>query len=141
MIKIPEEFLDLLNGPRVAALTTIMPDGYPQTTVVWCNFDGTCVMVNTMRGFQKEKNMRANPRVTLLAYDPRDPLRFIEVRGKVVEMTQNGAMEHLDGLSELYIGRKPYFGECVPAELREKEIPVLCKILPTHIVTLNANKE
>jgi PPOX class probable F420-dependent enzyme len=141
MVKIPEEFLDLLNGPRVAALTTIMPDGYPQTTVVWCNFDGTCVMVNTMRGFQKEKNMRANPRVTLLAYDPRDPLRFIEVRGKVVEMTENGAMEHLDGLSELYIGRKPYFGECVPAELREKEIPVLCKILPTHIVTLNANKE
>lgn len=141
MVKIPEEFLDLLNGPRVAALTTIMPNGYPQTTVVWCNFDGTCVMVNTMRGFQKEKNMRANPRVTLLAYDPRDPLRFIEVRGKVVEMTENGAMEHLDGLSELYIGRKPYFGECVPVELREKEIPVLCKILPTHIVTLNANKE
>lgn len=141
MVKIPEEFLDLLNGPRVAALTTIMPDGYPQTTVVWCNFDGTCVLVNTMRGFQKEKNMRADPRVTLLAYDPRDPLRYIEVRGKVVEMTENGAMEHLDGLSELYIGRKPYFGECVPAELREKEIPVLCKIFPTHIVTLDANKE
>jgi len=141
MVKIPEEFLDLLNGPRVAALTTIMPDGYPQTTVVWCTFDGTCVLVNTMRGFQKEKNMRVNPRVTLLAYDPRDPLRYIEVRGKVIEMTENGAMEHLDGLSELYIGRKPYFGECVPAEFREKEIPVLCKILPTRVVTLDANKE
>jgi PPOX class probable F420-dependent enzyme len=137
-LSIPESHRDLLNGPCVAALTTVMPDGQPQTTVVWCDFDGTYVRVNTMRGFQKEKNMRANPRVTLLAYDPRQPLRFIEVRGCVVEMTEDGALAHLDGLSELYIGRSPYFGECVPAELKERETPVLCKILPTHIVTLDA---
>lgn len=136
--KIPEAFLDLVNGPRVAALTTIMPDGGPQTTVVWCNFDGTLVLVNTMRGFRKEKNMRRDPRVTLLCYDPRQPLRSLEIRGRVVEMTEEGALEHLDGLSELYIGKSPYFGECVPAELKGKEIPVLCKILPTHVVTLDA---
>jgi Pyridoxamine 5'-phosphate oxidase len=59
MTEIPESHRDLLNGPRVAALTTVMPDGYPQTTVVWCNYDGTYVLVNTMRGFQKEKNMCA----------------------------------------------------------------------------------
>lgn len=139
--EIPNSHLDLINGPRVAALTTIMPDGQPQTTVVWCNFDGTHVLVNTMRGFQKERNMRANPKVTLLCYDPRQPLRYLEVRGRVVEMTEEGAMEHLDGLSELYIGRKPYFGECVPAELKEKEIPVLCRILPTHITALDATKK
>lgn len=136
--QIPESHQDLLNGPRVAALTTIMPDGQPQTTVVWCNFDGRHVLVNTMRGFQKEKNMRANPRVTLLCYDPRQPLRYLEIRGLVVEMTQEGALDHLDGLSELYTGRKPYFGKCVPAELKAKETPVLFKILPTHVVALDA---
>ena len=137
-IKMPESHYDLLDGPPVAALTTVMPDGQPQTTVVWCNFDGTHVLVNTMRGFRKEKNMRCNPKVTLLAYDPRNPLRFVEVRGTVVEMTEAGAMEHLDRLCELYTGRRPYFGACVPAELRQTETPVLCRILPTHVVVLDA---
>lgn len=137
-IEIPASHLDLLNCPRVAALTTVMPDGQPQTTVVWCNFDGVHVLVNTMRGFQKEKNMRSNPRVTLLCYDPRRPLRSLEIRGEVVEMTEEGAVEHLDRLAELYTGRKPYFGECVPAAFKEKEVPVLCKIFPTHIVALDA---
>jgi PPOX class probable F420-dependent enzyme len=140
-VEIPESHRDLINGPRVAALTTVMPDGQPQTTVVWCNFDGTHVLVNTMRGFRKAKNMRLNPKVTLLCYDPLRPLRSLEVRGTVVEMTEEGAMEHLDGLSELYTGRKPYFGECVPAALRETEIPVLCKILPTHVTVLDAERK
>ena len=141
MIEIPESHRDLVNGPRVAALTTVMPDGSPQTTAVWCNFDGTHVLVNTMRGFRKEKNMRLNPKVTLLCYDPCRPLRYLEIRGTVIEMTEEGALEHLDGLSELYIGRKPYFGECVPAEFKEKEIPVLCKILPIHVIALDAERE
>ena len=131
-------YLDLANGPRVAALTTVMPDGQPQTTVVWCDFDGTYVRVNTIRGFRKEKNMRANPRVTLLCYDPRQPLRYLEIRGTVVEMTETGALEHLDSLSDLYIGKSPYFGECVSAELQDTEIPVLCRIRPDHIVTVDA---
>lgn len=132
--KIPPAFLDLANGPRVAALTTVMPDGQPQTTVVWCDYDGTYVRVNTMRGFRKERNMRANPRVTLLCFDPRQPLRSLEIRGLVVEMTESGALEHLDSLSELYTGRSPYFGTCVPAELQATETPVLCKIRPEWMV-------
>ena len=91
-----------------------------------------------MRNFRKEKNMRANPQVTLLCFDPRRPLRSLEVRGIVVEMTEIGAMEHLDGLSLLYTGQAPYFGACVPAELRQTEFPVLCKIEPRHVVALNA---
>jgi len=136
--QIPDAYLDLASGPRVAALTTVMPDGQPQTTVVWCNFDGTHVLVNTMRGFRKEKNMRLNPKVTLLCYDPRQPLRFLEVRGTVVEMTEAGALEHLDSLCERYTGASPYFGACVPAAFKEKERPVVCKILPTYVVTLDA---
>jgi Pyridoxamine 5'-phosphate oxidase len=60
----------------VAALTTVMPDGHPQTSVVWCDFDGECVRVNPIRGFAKERNLRANPQVTLLCYDPRHTLRY-----------------------------------------------------------------
>ncbi|MFN8485587.1 MAG: TIGR03618 family F420-dependent PPOX class oxidoreductase [Anaerolineae bacterium] len=138
---IPDDFLDLVNGPRVAALTTVMPDGQPQTTVVWCDFDGAHVRVNTMRGFRKEKNMRANPKVTLLCYDPAEPLRSLEIRGQVVEMTEVGALEHLDGLSLLYTDQAPYFGACVPAELAATETPVLCKILPTRVVILDARKK
>ncbi len=140
MNKIPDNFLDLINCPPVAALTTIMPDGTPQTTVIWCDFDGLYVRINTMRGFRKEKNMRANPKVTLLCFDPHEPLRSLEVRGAVVEMTEAGAMAHLDNLSERYTGLRPYFGACVPAELKQTEIPVLCHILPTHIVPLDARK-
>jgi hypothetical protein len=63
----------------VAALTTLMPDGSPQTTPVWCEFDGVHVLVNTMRGFLKERNMRRDPHVTLLCYDPANTLRSLEV--------------------------------------------------------------
>ena len=139
--KIPPEFLDLATTPPVAALATVMPDGQPQTTVVWCDFDGTYIRVNTMRGFRKEKNMRLNPRVTLLCYDPREPLRALEIRGRVVEMTEDGALAHLDTLSELYTGASPYFGACVPVELKDVETPVLCKIRPEIVVTLDARRK
>lgn len=136
--RIPDSHLDLVECPRVAALTTVMPDGSPQTSVVWCDFDGDCVRVNTMRGFQKERNMRRNPRVTLLCYDPRNDGRYLEVRGTVEEMTEDGAMVHLDALSSKYAGRPMrYFGECVPAALAETEVPVLCRIRPTHVVALD----
>jgi len=139
--KIPPEFIDLVDCPPVAALTTVMPDGQPQTTVVWCDYDGAFVRVNTMRGFRKEKNMRRNPGVTLLCFDPHEPLRALEIRGCVEEMTEKGAMAHLDGLSLCYTGAAPYFGACVPVELRATETPVLCRIRPTRVVTLDARKE
>jgi PPOX class probable F420-dependent enzyme len=136
---IPASHRDLVECPAVAALTTVMPDGYPQTSVVWCDFDGTYLRVNTMLGFQKERNMRRNDRVTLLCYDPHEPLRFLEVRGTVVEMTESGAAEHLDALASKYAGRPVrYFGDVIPIDFAEREIPVLCRIQPTHVVALDA---
>jgi PPOX class probable F420-dependent enzyme len=130
---------DLVDCPPVAALSTVGADGYPQTSVVWCDFDGECVRVNTMRGFAKERNMRRDPRATLLCYDPRQPLRYLEVRGTVVEMTEEGAGRHLDELASRYIGRPVrYFGDVIPASFAETEIPVLCRIRPTHVVALDA---
>jgi PPOX class probable F420-dependent enzyme len=97
--EIPASYRDLVECPPVAALTTIGRDGYPQTSAVWCDLEGRIVRVNTMRGFAKERNMRRDPRVTLLCYDPRQPLRYVEIRGTVVEMTEDGAGEHLDALA------------------------------------------
>ena len=139
--EIPSSPHDLIECPPVAALTTVMADGYPQTSVVWCDFDGECVRVNTMRGFAKERNMRRDPRITLLCYDPREPLRYLEVRGTVVEMTETGAAEHLDALASKYAGRPiRFFGDSVPAGLAKTEIPVLCRIKPTHVTALDASE-
>jgi PPOX class probable F420-dependent enzyme len=104
----------------VAALTTVAADGSPQTSVVWCDLDGDDVRVNTMRGFAKERNMRRNPRVTLLCFDPQQPLRYLEIRGLVVDMTEDGAARHLDGLASKYAGRAiRYFGDAIPARFSE----------------------
>jgi PPOX class probable F420-dependent enzyme len=139
--EVPASHRDLVECPPVAALTTVMPDGYPQTSVVWCDFDGECVRVNTMRGFAKERNMRRDPRVTLLCYDPARPLRYLEVRGTVIDMTEDGASEHLDALASKYAGRPiRYFGDAIPAPFAETEVPVLCRIRPTHVVALDATE-
>jgi PPOX class probable F420-dependent enzyme len=140
-VTIPASYLDLVDCPPVAALSTIGADGYPQTSVVWCDFDGTCVRVNTMCGFAKERNMRRDPRVTLLCFDPRQPLRALEIRGRVIEMTQDGAVRHLDALASRYAGRPVrYFGDVIPARFAADEVPVLCRIEPTHLVTLDATR-
>jgi len=139
--EIPASHRDLVDGPPVAALTTMALDGYPQTSVVWCDFDGECVRVNTMRGFAKERNMRRDPRVTLLCYDPRQPLRYLEVRGTVIDMTEEGAGAHLDALASKYAGQPiRYFGDAIPSRFAEIEFPVLCRIRPNHVVALDANR-
>jgi PPOX class probable F420-dependent enzyme len=135
---IPASHRDLADAPPVAALTTVAADGSPQTSVVWCDFDGQTVRVNTMAGFAKERNMRRNPLVTLLCYDPREPLRSLEIRGTVVEMTADGARQHLDALSSRYLGRPVhYFGEVIPARFAETETPVLVRIRPDHVVVVD----
>lgn len=139
--EIPSSHRDLIECPPIAALTTVLPDGYPQTSVVWCDFDGKYVRINTMRGFAKERNMRREPRVTLLCYDPRRPLRYLEVRGTVVEMTEEAAAQHLDALASKYAGRPMrYFGDAIPVHFAETEIPILCRIRPTHVVALDASE-
>ena len=142
MAEIPVSHRDLVECPPIAALTTVTSEGYPQTSVVWCDSDGECVRVNTMRGFAKERNMRRDPRVTLLCYDPREPLRYLEVRGTVVEMTEDGAAQHNDALASKYFGRPVhFFGDAVPAGFEKIEAPVLCRTRPTHVVAVDARGE
>ena len=131
--QIPESHRDLLAEPVNVVLTTIMPDGQPQTTPIWCNLEGDDVLINTMKQFRKQKNMRLNPMVTLLAYRLSNPLRNIEVRGRVVEMTEEGALDHLNELNILYGSGPEFFGDSVDAELRHKFIPVKVRIQPVRV--------
>jgi hypothetical protein len=112
-----------------------MPDGQPQTTPVWCNRKGEYIFINVMKGFRKEKNMRLNPKISLLAYDPKNPLHNIEIRGLVIEMSEEGAVEHNDELTQLYMCKPDakFFGDAVPAELQSKYTPILIKIWAMHI--------
>ncbi len=140
VVPIPDSHKDLIEGPVPVVLTTVMPDGQPQSTVVWCNMDGTHVLITTISAFQKAKNMRANSKVTVFAYRRDNPLRYIELRGSVVEMTEENAMAHLDQLAELYTGRSPYYGEVIPIEWKDRETPILCKIAPLCIITSSGQR-
>ena len=88
-----------------------MPDGSPQMTQTWVDTDGHDVLINTVRGHQKVRNVERDPRVALNVADPDDPSRYFEVRGRVTEVTEDGAREHIDELSQRYLGRPyPWFG-------------------------------
>jgi PPOX class probable F420-dependent enzyme len=103
-----DEDRELLGAPQFAVIATLMPDGSPQTSTVWVDTDGDDVLVNTSEGRVKPANVRRDPRVALTVWDRDDPYRQVIVRGRVVELTHEGAEEHIDELSRRYTGRFPY---------------------------------
>jgi PPOX class probable F420-dependent enzyme len=123
--QIPAEYLDLFDKKAFAHLATLMPDGSPQVTPVWCDFDGTHILVNSARGRQKDKNMVQNAKVALSMTDPENPYRYLEVRGTVTEITEQGADAHIDKLARKYMGVDSYPYR-TPTEVR-----VIYKIAPT----------
>lgn len=123
--QIPAEYLDLFEKKAFAHLATLMPDGSPQVTPVWCDFDGTHVIVNSARGRQKDKNMTRDAKVALSMTDPENPYRYLEVRGTVTEITEEGADAHIDKLARKYMGVDSYPYR-TPNEAR-----VIYKITPT----------
>lgn len=130
-VTIPDDFKDLLERPIVVTLVTLMPDGQPQASAVWFSYDGERIWVNTARGRQKDKNMTERPKVTILSVDPNDPYRFLEVRGVIDEITEQGAEEHIDQLSWKY-DNKSFYGADPSRRQREKR--VIYKIRPIRVV-------
>ena len=130
---IPASHLDLLTRPIPGVLTTMMPDGQPQSSIVWTDYDGQYLLLNTTLERQKGKNLCANPRVTLLVIDPQDSSRWIEVRGRVVGVTQVGAVEHADKLTQRYSRKQHFYGDIYPPEQQRKETRVMVKIEPIKI--------
>ncbi|MGC1905251.1 MAG: PPOX class F420-dependent oxidoreductase [Candidatus Acidiferrum sp.] len=119
-----EKYSDLFKKKAFANLGTLMKDGSPQVTPVWCDFDGKYIRVNSALGRVKDKNIRRDPRVALAIVDPENPYRYIEIRGKVVEVTEKGADDHINSLSDKYLGN-PVYPFRQPGEVR-----VLYKIEP-----------
>lgn len=130
---IPDTYLDLLNGPIVASIATIMPNGYPQVTPVWCLLKEGMIYTTTGRNFQKRRNMSNNPKVTLFIFHPMNHLRYLEIRGIVDEISEEGAIACLDELCMIYTGMTPYYGKLVDASLKDEEHQVLVKIRPIRV--------
>lgn len=101
---LPDDLLDLLRRPSPCYVTTLMPDGSPQTTQTWVDTDGEHVLVNTVVGYQKTRNVERDPRVSVAVADPENPFRYVAVRGRVVRTTTDGAAEHIEALSQKYTG-------------------------------------
>jgi PPOX class probable F420-dependent enzyme len=133
---VPQSHRDLLRRPIHGVLTTMMPDGQPQSSLVWCDFDGEYAQVNTSLERQKGKNMLSNPRVSLLIVDPEDTSRYLEIRGEA-ELVEEQALEHLDEITRQYTAHPQYYGFVFPFEKKERETRVICRIHATKI-TLDA---
>jgi PPOX class probable F420-dependent enzyme len=130
MTAFPEAFKDLLQKKAFAMLATVNADGSPQVTPVWFDFDGTHVRFNTARGRVKDKNLARSPKVALAIMDPDNPYRYVQVRGRIAEITETGANAHIDALAKKYTGQDRY-GNLKPGEVR-----VIYKVLPERVQTM-----
>ena len=101
---IPPSHIDLLEQPIVAALATTLPNGTPQVTAVWFNYDSGHVHINSAAGRLKDRAIRAKPYLALMVMDPQNSGRYIQVRGPVVTITEEGADAHINALSHRYTG-------------------------------------
>ena len=127
---IPEKYRDLFTKRAFASLATLMPDGSPQVTPVWCDLDGDLVIVNSAKGRQKDKNIRRDPRVALAIIDPENPYRYLEIRGRVVEITEQGADSHIDRMAKKYLGADKY------PYRQPSEVRVMFKVQPERTNTM-----
>jgi PPOX class probable F420-dependent enzyme len=127
---IPDKYRDLFQKRAFASLGTLMPNGSPQVTPVWVDFDGTHVIFNSAKGRQKDRNVRRDPRVSLAVIDPENPYRYIEIRGSVVEITEEGADAHINKMSKKYLDLDKY------PYARPGEVRVIYKIKPEHTTVM-----
>ncbi|MGZ4388424.1 MAG: PPOX class F420-dependent oxidoreductase [Gaiellaceae bacterium] len=124
---LPPTHLDLLERPVVGVLTTLMPDGQPQSSIVWVDHDGEHACISTTLQRRKGRNLANDPRVTLLVVDPEDTNRFLQIRGRV-ELVQDGAIEEIDRLARRYARHEHFYGGVYPVEAAGRETRVTCRI-------------
>lgn len=129
---IPAEAMDLLERPIVVTLATVMENGQPQATPVWFSFDGKQIWINTARGRAKDKNMTERPQVSILSVDPQDPYRYLEVRGQIDEITEEGAVDHINQLSARYRNKPDYYGG--DEKRKASETRVIYKVTLTRVL-------
>ena len=131
MTAIPDKFLDLVTNKKAFAnLATLMPDGSPQVTPVWIDYANGVLRVNTAKGRTKARNMTAGARVAVAIQDPDNPYRYLQVRGRVKTMTEQGADAHIDALAKKYLGQDKY------PYRRPGEVRQIYEIEPLHSQTM-----
>jgi PPOX class probable F420-dependent enzyme len=128
MVEVPAKYLDLLQGkPTFAHLATIMPDGTPQVTPVWFDYTKGKIRINSAKGRVKSRNMTEGAPVALSILDPDNAYRYIQIRGRVGHVTEEGADAHIDSLAKKYLGKDKYpYGQ--PGEVR-----VIFEIEPSKV--------
>ena len=110
-MKLTSDLLALLRQPSTCYIATTMADGSPQITQTWVDTDGEHVLINSVQGYVKLKNIARDPRVAVAIADPRNPSRYFQVRGRVVGVTSDGAVEHIEMLAQKYLGTAyPWYG-------------------------------
>jgi len=125
-----DTYRDIFDKKAFAHIATVGKDGTPQVTPVWLDFDNGLIRFNTARGRVKERNLRANPNVALAIQDPDNPYRYVQIRGRVTEMTEEGADAHIDALAKKYLGQDRYpFRQ--PGEVR-----LMVKIQPERVQSM-----
>ena len=120
----------LLNGQNLVFLATSMPDGSPQVTPVWGDFEDSHIRINTAEGRLKHKNILRDPRVAISVVDSKNPLDMTSIRGKVVEIIPDYEYKHADFLTKKYLGKEKY-----PFK-RPDEKRIILKIIPEKIFVL-----
>jgi len=109
MAVIPEKYYDLLTGKKAfASIATVLKDGSPQVTPVWFDYQNGRIRVNTEKKRVKARTLKLGAPVALAILDPDNPYRYLQVRGKVVSATENGADAHIDSLAKKYLGQDKY---------------------------------
>ena len=121
------KYRDIFDKKAFAYIGTVGADGAPQVTPVWVEFDGSHVVFNTARGRVKDKNLGRTPRIAISAADPDNPYRYVQVRGRVAEVTEEGADAHIDKMAKKYLGQDRYPGR------RPGEVRVIVKVVPERV--------
>jgi PPOX class probable F420-dependent enzyme len=125
---LPDSVKNLIEAKTFANVATLMPDGSPHVTQTWVDHDGDIVLINTFEGSQKHRNVVRNPKIALDVCDPTNPYNMAVIRGRVSEVTFEGAEEHIDKMAKKYLGQDKY-------QMRQPGMRrVLIKIEPTHVM-------
>jgi PPOX class probable F420-dependent enzyme len=128
MKPLPDSVKKLIEAKVYANVATLMKDGSPHVTQVWVDHDGDTILINTNEGSQKHRNAVRNPMIALDICDPANPYNMAVVRGRVSEVTFDGADEHVDRMAKKYLGQDKY-------QMRQPGVRrVLIKIEPTHVM-------
>lgn len=125
MVKLSPEVRRFVEGRNFGFLATLMPDGSPQVSPVWVDVEGDYVLVNTVKGRVKDRNTDRDPRVSIAIADTANPYAYVEIRGRVVEKTSRGAVEHIDRLANKYLG--------VPRFQGPREGRIIWRIKPERV--------